>query len=55
MNEEINKTMSLIRRNLQMLKDDLKRPPERWTCRQRVENCEALLEMLERQITEAVQ
>jgi len=55
MNEEINKTMSLIRRSLQTLKEDLKRPPERWTCRQRVENCAALLDMLERQITEAVQ
>ncbi len=55
MNEEINQTMSLIRRNLETLKDDLRRPPERWTCRQRVENCVALLDMMERQITEAVQ
>jgi hypothetical protein len=55
MNEEINKTMHLLRHHLDTLKADLKRPPERWTCRQRVENCAALLEMLERQITEAVE
>ena len=55
MNEEINKTMSLLRHHLDTLKADLRRPPERLTCRQRVENCVALLDMMERQITEAVQ
>ena len=49
MSEDRAKTYSLLKHNLNILKVDLKRDPQRLTCVQRVENCLALLEMYERQ------
>ena len=55
MNEEINKTMSMIRRELEILQVDLGRAPARLTCRQRAGGCLKLLEVMERQMIEAMQ
>ena len=55
MNEEINRTLSLIRHELNTLTQDLQRAPARLTCRQRAESCLRLLEVMERQMIEASQ
>jgi hypothetical protein len=52
MNEEVNRTLHLIRHDLETLVYDLGRPPVRATARQRCEGTLALLLMLERQLTE---
>jgi len=52
MNEEINRTLHYLRHNLTTLKTDLAKPQQQSTCGQRLENCVALLEMLERQISQ---
>ena len=52
MNKEINRTLHLIRHDLETLIYDLGRPPVRATARQRCEGTLALLLMLERQLTE---
>ena len=51
MNEDVNRTLHLIRHDLETLIYDLGRPPVRATARQRCEGTLALLLMLERQLT----
>ena len=51
MNEDVNRTLHLIRHDLETLIYDLGRPPVSLTAKQRCEGTLALLLMLERQLT----
>mgnify|MGYP003136735072 CR=1 FL=1 len=51
MNEEVNRTLHLIRHDLETLIYDLGRPPVMLAAKQRCEGTLALLLVLERQLT----
>ena len=54
-NEQLNATLNQLRRNLDVLKQDLEKNTNFYSNVQRIENCENLLMILERQITEVLQ